>query len=76
MLGIFIGTSYLKKVVECVNRMEPEMNIFTKLANGSQYFYGYAVNENTQSIISAGTGFFDMPIRIGTDSEIVEIHVK
>lgn len=52
------------------------MNIFTKLANGSQYFYGYAVNENTQSIISAGTGFFDMPIRIGTDSEIVEIHVE
>lgn len=47
------------------------LTILTRLANGAQYFYGYGVSEKTRSVISAGTGFFGLPIRIGTDSEIV-----
>lgn len=32
---------------------------------------GYSVWGHTQSIVSQGTGFFQVPIRIGTDSEIL-----
>ena len=45
------------------------LTILTRLANGAQY--GYGVSEKNSSVISAGTGFFGLPIRIGTDSEIV-----
>ena len=47
------------------------LTILTRLANGAQYFYGYGVSEKNSSVISAGTGFFGLPIRIRTDSEIV-----
>lgn len=49
------------------------LTILTRLVNGAQYFYGYGVSEKTRSVISAGTGFFGLPIRIGTDSEIVVV---
>lgn len=52
------------------------MTFFTKLANGSRYFYGYDIAGRTHSVISAGTGFFELPIRIGTDSEIVVIDTE
>ena len=47
------------------------MTLLTKLANGSRYFYGCDTSGKTHSVISAGTGFFELPIRIGTNSEIV-----
>lgn len=48
---------------------------FTKLAYGKKDFYGYAKREETQSIVSAGTGYFQMPMRIGSNSEIVLIEI-
>lgn len=48
---------------------------FTKLAYGKKDFYGYAKREDTQSIVSAGTGYFQMPMRIGSNSEIVLIEI-
>ena len=40
------------------------------------HFYGQATFEETQVVISAGTGYFQLPIRLGTNSEIVEIILK
>lgn len=48
---------------------------FTRLAYGKKDFYGYAKRGETQSIVSAGTGYFQMPMRIGSNSEIVLIEV-
>lgn len=48
---------------------------FTRLAYGKKDFYGYAKREETQSIVSAGTGYFQMPMRIGSNSEIVLIEI-
>lgn len=52
------------------------MTALAKWANGKSYFYGAGVFGKTHSIISAGTGFFQIPIRIGTNSEIVLIDVR
>lgn len=52
------------------------MTLLTKYANGTQYFYGHMEFGKTHGIISAGTGYFTMPIRIGTDSEIVDIPIR
>lgn len=49
------------------------MDLLTRWANGSDCFYGYGRRGKTHSVISAGTGFFQIPIRIGTNSEIVTV---
>jgi predicted MPP superfamily phosphohydrolase len=49
---------------------------FTKLANGKHYFYGHEVFGKTHAVISAGAGFFQLPVRIGTSNEIVEIELS
>ena len=51
-------------------------NIFTKLAYGSEGFYGYGREGNTQSVVSSGAGYFQMPMRIGSNSEIVVLNLK
>ncbi len=48
---------------------------FTKLANGKHYFYGHEMFGKTHAIISSGAGFFQLPVRIGTSNEIVDIHL-
>lgn len=48
---------------------------FTKLANGKHYFYGHEIFGRTHAVISAGAGFFQLPVRIGTSNEIVDIHL-
>lgn len=52
--------------------------LFTKWANGKEYFYGYRIygNGRTRGVISAGTGYFQLPVRVGTDSEIVCLDMK
>lgn len=42
---------------------------------GGMLLYG-SLHGHTRSIISAGTGFFGLPVRIGTDSEVVVIHLQ
>ena len=49
---------------------------FTKLANGKHYFYGHEQFGKTYAIISSGAGFFQLPVRIGTSNEIVDIHIS
>ena len=50
-------------------------NLFTKWSYGKQGFYGYSKTNKTHSIVSSGAGYFQMPIRIGTNSEIVQIDI-
>lgn len=52
------------------------ITLFTKWANGKNCFYGYSKNGNTHSIITSGVGFFELPVRIGTSNEIVEINLR
>ena len=47
----------------------------TKWANGKHFFYGHEQFGKTQAVISSGVGFFQLPIRLGTDNEIVDIRL-
>ena len=49
--------------------------LLTKLFHPPGHFYGHTQLRNTHGIISAGTGYFQLPIRVGTDSEIVTIEL-
>lgn len=51
-------------------------NVFTRLAYGKQGYYGYYKNGGTQSVVSSGAGYFQMPMRIGSNSEVVVLHIK
>ena len=52
------------------------LTLFTRLSHEKNHFYGQANFEETQVVISAGTGYFQLPVRLGTNSEIVEIILK
>ena len=47
--------------------------IATYIAVGKERFYGCHKLGNTHSIVTSGVGYFNLPIRIGTNSEIVNI---
>ncbi|MBO5517252.1 MAG: metallophosphoesterase [Firmicutes bacterium] len=51
-------------------------NFFVGRAFPKGYFHGLARTKNTTSIVSAGAGVFQVPLRVGTDSEIVCVDVK
>lgn len=48
----------------------------TKLANGKNYFYGLNKIGDTFGITTSGVGFFELPMRLGTRNEIVDIHLE
>lgn len=48
-------------------------NIITRLVVGKQKFYGHSKTGRTHSIVTSGAGFFNLPIRICTHNEIVEL---
>jgi len=50
-------------------------NVFTKLAYGKQGYYGYYQDGGTQSVVYSGAGYFQMPMRIGSNSEIVVLNI-
>lgn len=50
-------------------------NVFTKMAYGKEEYYGFHKEQDTYSVISSGAGFFQMPMRIGSNSEIVLMEV-
>ena len=52
------------------------VTLLTRLANGKEYFYGYHKHGNTHSIITSGVGFSELPVRIGSNNEIVDIRIK
>ena len=39
-------------------------------------FYGHFQTGETHSVVSAGAGYFQLPVRIGTNSEIVVLHIE
>lgn len=49
------------------------MGFFTKRVNGKHYYYGQETFDHTRAIISSGAGYFNLPIRIGSNNEVVEI---
>lgn len=57
-------------------------NLITKLSYPKGYDYGITKTTNektghtTTSIVSSGAGFFQTPIRLGSDTEIVSIDLK
>lgn len=52
-------------------------DIFTRLAYGKKDFYGcYEREGRTTSVVTSGAGYFGMPMRIGSNSEIVVLDVQ
>jgi len=52
------------------------MTALSKRANKKNYFYGRVEFGKTTSICSSGAGSFQLPIRVGTNSEIVCFDMK
>lgn len=50
--------------------------LFTKLSYGKISFYGYHQEKNTHILVSSGIGYFQMPMRIGTSSEVVLLNIR
>lgn len=51
------------------------VTLFTRWANGKHHFYGQEQFGRTHAVISSGAGFFQLPVRIGTSNEVVDIHL-
>lgn len=49
------------------------ITLLTKWAYGSKRFWGHHQLGNTHVVVSAGCGVFQLPVRIGTDNEVVSI---
>lgn len=49
--------------------------LFTKWSYGARGFYGHFQTGKTHSVVTSGAGYFQLPIRIGTNSEIVVMHL-
>lgn len=52
------------------------ITLLTKWATGKDYFYGHSVTGKIHGIIISGVGFFELPVRIGTSNEIVDIRLR
>lgn len=80
-LGTFVNIEQLKRIIEKVNQLHADIiviagDIFTKLAYGKRGYYGYYTDGTTQSVVSSGAGYFQMPMRVGSNSEIVVLHLS
>ena len=49
------------------------INLFTKWAYGAERFWGHHQLGKTHVIVSAGCSVFQLPVRIGTNNEVVSI---
>lgn len=52
------------------------VTLFTRWANGKDYFYGYEKFGKMQGVITSGAGFFQLPVRIGTSNEVVDLRLQ
>ena len=78
-MGIGEGVEQNADLVLCGHTHKGQFfpaTLFTKLAYGARGFYGHTITGHTHSIVSAGAGYFQLPMRIGTNSELVVIHVE
>ena len=48
-------------------------SVITRIALGKHRFYGHHKAGDTHTVVTSGAGFFNLPVRIGTRNEIVEI---
>ena len=77
-LGIDDGVRLGADLVLCGHTHKGQFfpaTVFTKLAYGPRGFYGHYQTGRTHSVVSAGAGYFQLPVRLGTDSEIVALQV-
>lgn len=77
--GIDEATDNKIDLVLCGHTHKGQLSPFiflTRISHKKEHFYGKNDFGQTQSIISAGTGYFQLPVRVGTDSEIVYIKLK
>ena len=49
------------------------VTLFTKWAYGAERFWGHHQLGKTHIIVSAGCSVFQLPVRVGTDNEVVSI---
>ena len=49
------------------------VTLFTKWAYGAERFWGHHQLGKTHVLVSAGCGVFQLPVRVGTDNEVVSI---
>lgn len=78
-LGIDDAVNNGASLVLCGHTHKGQMfpvSLFTKWANGKSRFYGHKKYPHAHSIITSGVGFFELPVRIGTSNEIVDIHLQ
>ena len=80
-LGTFVNIEQLKRIIEKVNQLHADIiviagDIFTKLAYRKRGYYGYYTDGTTKSVVSSGAGYFQMPMRVGSNSEIVVLHLS
>ena len=77
-LGIEDGIAQNAALVLCGHTHKGQFfpaTLVTKLAYGPRGFYGHFQTGETHSVVSAGAGYFQLPVRIGTNSEIVVLHI-
>ena len=51
-------------------------SILTRIALGKQRFYGHHIIGKTHTVVTSGAGFFNLPVRLGTDNEVVELTIE
>ena len=74
--GIDEAAAYGADLVLCGHTHRGQMfpvTLFTQWAYGTKRFWGQHQFGQTHAIVSAGCGVFQLPIRLGTDNEVVSI---
>lgn len=78
-LGIEDGVKSNASLILCGHTHKGQFfpaTLFTKWAYGNRGFYGHFQTGDSHSIVSSGAGYFQLPIRLGTNSEVVVIHLS
>lgn len=78
-LGIEDGIKAGAELILCGHTHKGQFfpaTLFTKWAYGDRGFYGHFQTGSSHSIVSSGAGYFQLPVRIGTNSEVVVIHIN
>ena len=78
-LGIEDAVKAGAALILCVHTHKGQFfpaTLFTKWAYGRRGFYGHFQTGETHSVVSSGTGYFQLPVRLGTNSEVVVLHIK
>ena len=52
------------------------LNLFCRLLYSKEEFYGFDKKGRTATVVSSGAGYFSLPMRLGTNSEVVVIDIN